>query len=66
MVANKLAWVKNGGWDQSNLITYTAGEFQIIRTRIGGEWSMYTLYHNDCFVKGFKLLADAKAHAETM
>jgi hypothetical protein len=68
MTATKLTWTKTGGHNQSSSITYTAdfGGFEIIRTRICGEWGMYGLYRDGVFVRGYKTIADAKLDAADM
>ncbi len=57
-------WVKTGGWDQSDSVTYTAGEWQIIRTKICGAWTQPAVYRNGRFVIGFRTISEAKSYVE--
>lgn len=62
----KITWVKTGGHETSRTIVYEAdrGGFQIIRNRIGGQWTIPTLYRDGKFVLGFATVQHAKDHAQ--
>lgn len=60
-----LEWTKVA---YTTTVTYTTGcgRFKILRTRNRGEWSLYALYVDGVWFRGYATLAEAKEAAATI